>query len=155
MKKLSEKSWLQEINLYFADGYRAGRDRAIEEYDEKNCVCKGNWRSLMKQYDSMIGKNFVMQNDIYHFFGIVHGADDYYFGMNHELSGMQLFSCVCDLKTYGFVPYEEEKDMREQLSDRITNYLSAGGLFNPELMDHKKVNELLIDIRNFLDESKN
>ncbi len=30
---------------------------------------------------------------------------------------------------------------------RITNYLSAGGLFNPEAMEHDKVRDLLIDCR--------
>ena len=31
------------------------------------------------------------------------------------------------------------------ITDKITEYLLHGGLFNPELMDHKKVRELLID----------
>jgi BMFP domain-containing protein YqiC len=30
---------------------------------------------------------------------------------------------------------------------RITNYLSSGGLFNPELMEHNKVRNLLMDAR--------
>ncbi len=30
---------------------------------------------------------------------------------------------------------------------RITEYLSTGGLFNPELMDHEKVRDLLMDCR--------
>ncbi len=33
------------------------------------------------------------------------------------------------------------------LVERITEYLSLGGLWNPELMDHEKVRELLIDCR--------
>lgn len=33
---------------------------------------------------------------------------------------------------------------------RITNYLSVGGLFNPELMEHTKVRDLLIDARDAL-----
>jgi hypothetical protein len=33
------------------------------------------------------------------------------------------------------------------LEQRITNYLSSGGLFNPELMEHDKVRELLIECR--------
>ncbi|WP_353265836.1 hypothetical protein [Gemmatimonas sp.] len=33
------------------------------------------------------------------------------------------------------------------LQDRITEYLSNGGLVNPELMDHAKVRDLLIDCR--------
>jgi len=31
--------------------------------------------------------------------------------------------------------------------DRISDYMAAGGLFNPELMDHEKVRELLFDCR--------
>lgn len=33
------------------------------------------------------------------------------------------------------------------VTERITNYLSAGGLFNPELMDHAKVRDLIIYCR--------
>ena len=40
--------------------------------------------------------------------------------------------------------------MGEQMSDvakRITEYLTVGGFFNPELMEHDKVRDLLIDCR--------
>lgn len=40
----------------------------------------------------------------------------------------------------------------EKLCDRITDYLSKGGLFNPELMEHEKVRDLLIDCRKALTE---
>jgi hypothetical protein len=33
------------------------------------------------------------------------------------------------------------------VTERITSYLSNGGLWNPELMEHEKVRELLIDAR--------
>ena len=33
------------------------------------------------------------------------------------------------------------------LFDRITEYVLHGGLYNPELMQHEKVRELLIDCR--------
>lgn len=51
------------------------------------------------------------------------------------------------------IPMPNEK--RQELSARITYYLSLGGLFNPELMEHQKVRDLLIDIRDFLDERQN
>lgn len=35
----------------------------------------------------------------------------------------------------------------EPCADRIKQYLSAGGLFNPELMEHEKVRDLLIACR--------
>jgi hypothetical protein len=31
--------------------------------------------------------------------------------------------------------------------ERCREYLSSGGLFNPELMDHQKVSDLVIDCR--------
>jgi hypothetical protein len=40
--------------------------------------------------------------------------------------------------------------MNCELIQRITNYLSAGGLVNPELMEHEKVRDLLIDCRDEL-----
>jgi|SRR5579862_4158387 len=38
----------------------------------------------------------------------------------------------------------------EQLIALITEYLSTGGLFNPELMDHGQVRNLLIECRTHL-----
>jgi hypothetical protein len=43
----------------------------------------------------------------------------------------------------------------EYLIGRITEYLSAGGLFNPELMEHQKVRDLLIECRKVLCEQTN
>lgn len=40
--------------------------------------------------------------------------------------------------------------MKYELILRITDYLSKGGLFNPESMDHEQVQRLLIDIRDYL-----
>ena len=37
-----------------------------------------------------------------------------------------------------------------ELAALIREYLSAGGLFNPELMEHEKVRELLIACRDVL-----
>lgn len=39
-----------------------------------------------------------------------------------------------------------------EISAWITEYLSAGGLFNPELMDHQTVRDGLIEIREHLDQ---
>jgi hypothetical protein len=41
------------------------------------------------------------------------------------------------------------------LSARITDYLSMGGLFNPELADHLAVRDLLIECREVLNEREN
>lgn len=38
----------------------------------------------------------------------------------------------------------------KELNERITDYLSNGGQFNPECMQHDKVRDLLIDVQTFL-----
>jgi hypothetical protein len=38
----------------------------------------------------------------------------------------------------------------DKLKEEIENYLSNGGIFNPEAMEHDKVRQLLIECRNFL-----
>lgn len=39
---------------------------------------------------------------------------------------------------------------REMLLNRIQEYLLVGGLFNPEMMDHDKVRDLVMDCRDQL-----
>jgi len=41
--------------------------------------------------------------------------------------------------------------MNKDLSDRITEYLGNGGLVSPEYMNHGRVRDLLLDIREYLD----
>ena len=48
----------------------------------------------------------------------------------------------------------DEAKLKLALEQRITDYLSAGGLFNPELADHVAVRDLLIDCRKALAEQK-
>jgi hypothetical protein len=40
----------------------------------------------------------------------------------------------------------------KELSDRITQYLVMGGMFNPELANHEAVRDLLIECRKVLDD---
>lgn len=44
------------------------------------------------------------------------------------------------------------KQKIEEITERITEYLSVGGLFNPEMMNHDKVRDILIDCRDALTE---
>ena len=43
----------------------------------------------------------------------------------------------------------------KELSDRITEYLCNGGLFNPELANHLAVRDLLMECREVLNERTN
>jgi hypothetical protein len=42
----------------------------------------------------------------------------------------------------------------QEIQNLITEYLTAGGLFNPEMMEHEKVRDLLIAIRDYLNERR-
>jgi len=39
---------------------------------------------------------------------------------------------------------------KEQLLHTIKEYLCVGGLWNPELMEHDKVRDMIMDIREYL-----
>lgn len=43
---------------------------------------------------------------------------------------------------------------KTEILSRITNYLGNGGLFNPELMEHDKVRDLILDCRETLSENE-
>ena len=43
----------------------------------------------------------------------------------------------------------------KELSDRITEYLFNGGLFNPELANHLDVRDLLMECKEVLNERTN
>jgi len=77
---------------------------------DRECICRGNWRDIIKEYGPLIGKKFVYEGDgeYYTFFGVVHGDDDYYYGMmGHMSERPMLLSCVGSLKTFGFKLVEE------------------------------------------------
>jgi hypothetical protein len=44
-----------------------------------------------------------------------------------------------------------DKPWHRDVPKRVTEYLSAGGLFNPELMDHKAVQAILLDARDVIE----
>ncbi len=45
--------------------------------------------------------------------------------------------------------------MKAELLDRIQDYLSNGGLFNPEMMEPDKVRQLIMDCRDSIKSSHN
>lgn len=68
----------------------------------KNCICKGNWRAIVKESESFIGRKYQNnKGDKFTFFGLVHGGNDYYYGMfgNGKLN---LLSCVGSIEGHGY-----------------------------------------------------
>jgi hypothetical protein len=69
---------------------------------DEGCICHGNWRAIVKETAPLIGKRFRDQRgDVYSFFGVVHGDDDYYYGM-FGCGKLQLLSCVGSIAGHGF-----------------------------------------------------
>jgi hypothetical protein len=68
------------------------------------CICKGNWRKIVQETEPLIGKTFLdNRGKPYVLFGIVHGGDDYYYGMcSIPDFTVELLSCVGSIKTAGF-----------------------------------------------------
>ncbi len=64
------------------------------------CICEGNWRLLVKEVEGKIGKQFIdKQGQVFTFFGLVYGTDDYYYGMSKK-GKIRLLSCVGDFDSW-------------------------------------------------------
>ena len=69
---------------------------------DEGCICRVNWRGLVAEHEALIGRKFRdTRGNIYTFFGLVHGDDDYYYGMSGP-AGTQLLSCVGSIEGHGF-----------------------------------------------------
>jgi len=67
------------------------------------CICKGNWRLLVKKYEPFLNKKYKNEKGkVYTFFGLVHADEDYYFGMVSKNGKMLLLSCVGDIEDFGY-----------------------------------------------------
>lgn len=70
--------------------------------NERDCICKGNWRQIIKECEGLLGKKFRHRSgSISTLYGVVHADDDYYYGMSGD-SGYLLLSCVGDLEAHGY-----------------------------------------------------
>jgi hypothetical protein len=89
---------------YFAKHYAIATSAPPSDAD---CICKGNWRAIVKEAEPMIGKEFRnTAGNTYRFFGVVHGEDDYYYGMADKNS-VRLLSCVGSIDGHGYRAQEE------------------------------------------------
>lgn len=90
------------------DTARCSANDNVDAPKDDGCICHGNWRALVAKTTPFLGKRFRDQNGDHHtFFGLVHGADDYYYGMWDTAGKVRLLSCVGDLAGWGFVLEED------------------------------------------------
>jgi hypothetical protein len=74
--------------------------------DAEGCICRGNWRALVKACEPVLDMRFRdAQGHEYAFFGIVHARDDYYYGMrgvSPDACALRLLSCVGTIAGHGY-----------------------------------------------------
>lgn len=74
---------------------------------EWDCVerRKDNWTLIVKEYAPLIGRRYKDHRGEYTFFGIVHGGDDYYYGLIDKKGKTILSTCVGALESeYEAIP---------------------------------------------------
>jgi hypothetical protein len=84
----------------------------LVENIDPNCICRGNWRKLVAEYEPFLGKQYKsFHGDVYTFFGLVHASDDYYFGMSEDCTKkVILLSCVGDIEAFDFTLIENGEE---------------------------------------------
>ena len=72
---------------------------------DSGCICEGNWREIIKGSEPLLGKRFCDEDGYsYTLIGVIHGDDDYYYGMVGDDGVLTQLSCVGSLETHGFAP---------------------------------------------------
>jgi len=64
-----------------------------------------NWKVIVDEYNDRIGSSvYDDDGNVYTFFGLVHGEDDFYYGLISKSSDryLRLISCVFPLESAGF-----------------------------------------------------
>lgn len=78
---------------------------------DNNCICQGNWRLIVKESEPLINRLFreTDTEKLFSLFGLVHGGDDYYYGMIDINSGqIRLLSCVGNIEQFNFQLIDEK-----------------------------------------------
>jgi hypothetical protein len=73
-----------------------------------DCICKGkgNWRAIVAEVEPLLDTKFIDDDGyIWVLYGLVHGKDDYYYGMRRLDGKTTLLSCVGNLQAHGFEPH--------------------------------------------------
>lgn len=78
---------------------------------DEGCICKGNWRAIVKESTPLLGKWFEGDGHRWLFSGVVWGEDDLYYLMWRPVEGLGhgtslMLSCVGSIKTHGYTACE-------------------------------------------------
>ena len=76
---------------------------------DERCICRGNWRELVKEVTPKIGDKFRDQSGkSWTLTGLLHGDDDYYYCLTRK-GRYELLSCVSSIENYGFLSQNSKK----------------------------------------------
>tara|TARA_R110000823_G_scaffold201784_1_gene332655 strand:- start:21912 stop:22157 length:246 start_codon:yes stop_codon:yes gene_type:complete len=79
-----------------------------------DCICKGNWRLIVKEYEDLIGKMYLdSKESCFRLSGILHAEDDYYYFMSGMDGSYRLLSCVGSIEQMGFSTQKNEGVLNE------------------------------------------
>lgn len=87
-------------NCWFAE---IPEPRCAVETEADGCICKGNWRMIVKECEPLLDQCFIGPDGAeYYLIGILHGSDDYYYAMRGGKYGLALLSCVGSIESFGY-----------------------------------------------------
>lgn len=67
------------------------------------CVCGGNWRNIIKEYEPFIGKTYKDENNKrWKLTGILWAEEDFYYLLTNKLNETRYVSCCATLEQCGF-----------------------------------------------------
>lgn len=88
-------------------------DNESKTNSDCTCICKGNWRLLVSEYEDLFNRKYMdSKGKVWKFFGLVHSADDYYYGMS-SAGKTQLLSCVGHIEGFGYTLIEDSNEVNE------------------------------------------
>lgn len=89
----------------------SGFERLVKPNHDAGCICRGNWRDIVAETSPLLDKKFKDRDGKeYIFFGLVHGSDDYFYGMwpVGEYKPV-LLSCVGSIEGHGYTLVVEKQ----------------------------------------------
>jgi hypothetical protein len=79
--------------------------------EDLECICKINWRKIIKESKDLFEKTFLRDDEEYIFTGVMHGLYDYYYVMwNVRTKESSYSSCVGSIEGWGFTLKGEQQN---------------------------------------------
>jgi len=71
--------------------------------EDKGCICKGNWRKIIKESEPFFDNYYLDKKGVAHCFaGVMWSYDDYYYCLLSKAEGLKMLSCVGSIEDRGY-----------------------------------------------------